>query len=198
MRQQQEINWGSLEAIRRKNELKGAADIQLKDMPVFDGSEGFALVKFFHDFDKCRSAGQWGNVSALSRLKFCLRGIAVKEFESAGPFDDVEHAKNALFDRFLQEKDRVAASVQLEQLRQLENESVLQYFDRFDAMADIAYGDDHPVRLKAVFLNGLRSRIMARHVQREKPQTIMDALRFAREEETFNQIVAEEESQIGR
>ncbi len=85
--------------------MNGAAYIQMKDMPVFGGSRGFAIAKFFHDFDKCQSVGQWGNASALSRLKFCQRGIAAKEFESAGPFDDVEHAKNALFDRFLQEKD---------------------------------------------------------------------------------------------
>ncbi len=120
-------------------------------------------------------------------MKFCLRGIAAKGFNSAGPFDDVEQAKKALFDRFLQEDDRVAASIQLPQLRQLETESVMQYFDRFDAMAEIAYGDEQPAMLMAFFLHGLLSPIMARDVQRQRPQTIMEALRLSREEEAFNQ-----------
>ncbi len=80
----------------------------MKDMPVFDGSDGFALVKFFQEFDRCWSAGQWGNVSALCRLKCCLRGFAAKEFDAAGPFDDLGQARHALNDIFLRDEDRDA------------------------------------------------------------------------------------------
>ncbi len=75
MRQQQEINREKLEVnrenveaikqqteiFRRQNVLKEqevwtkGAETKLKDMPVFDGSEGFALVKFFQEFERCRS-----------------------------------------------------------------------------------------------------------------------------------------------
>ncbi len=46
----------------------------------------------------------------------------------------------------------MAASVELDHLRQLENESVLQCFKRFDALVEIAYGEEQTTRLRAVFL----------------------------------------------
>ncbi len=115
MRQQQgiyresvEVNREQTKIFRKQSELKeqevhlkGAADIQMKDMPVFDGSDGLALENFFQEFERCRSAGLWGDLSALCRLRGCLRGIAAKEFDAAGHFDNVDQAKQALFDKFL-------------------------------------------------------------------------------------------------
>ncbi len=161
------------------------ADIQLKDLPVFVVIAGFSLVKFWKGFDRCRSAGQWENASALCHLKYCLRGTAAKEFEEAGPFDNVDQAKQVLFDKFLRDEDRWAASIQLSNLRQLQNESVTQYFHRFDDMSEVAYGDSPPLELMAIFINGLLSEDAQRVIQRQKPKTLSEALRVAKKEEVF-------------
>ncbi len=129
-RHQTEINRENVEAVRRRNELKEyqifskGAEIQLTDMPMFDGSDGFALIKFFQDFDRCRSVGRWGSVSALSWLKSSLRGLAAKVFEKSGPFDNFNQAKQALLDKFLQAKDRRNALRQVMSLKQQNGQSV--------------------------------------------------------------------------
>ncbi|MCP3668524.1 MAG: hypothetical protein GY696_39595, partial [Gammaproteobacteria bacterium] len=161
IQQQTEVYRENLEVARRRNELlkkeqevlTKRVNVQLNDLPVFDGENGFLLVKFWKEFDRCRSFGQWTNVSSLNWLKSSLRGIAAKEFEAAGPFDDLDQARQALSDRFLRDEDRWAANVQLANLRQLQNESVTQYFDKFDDMSEVAYGDSPPLNLMAIFIN---------------------------------------------
>ncbi len=179
------------QVFQRQNELREhevlmkGANIQLKDLPVFDGKDGFALVKFWKEFDRCRSIGRWTTVSALSWLKSSLRGIASKEFDAAGPFDDLGQARQALNDRFLRDEDRWAASIELSNLRQLQNESVTQYFYKFDDMAEVAHGDSPPPNLMATFINGLFSTEFQRIIQRQRPKTLSEAFRFAKEEEAF-------------
>ncbi len=191
MQQQTEVYRENLEVLRRQNELKEhevlmkGANIQLNDLPVFDGKDGFSLVKFWKEFDRCRSIGRWTTVSALSWLKSSLRGIAAKEFDKAGPFDDFDQARQALNDRFLTDEDREVAGVQLQNLRQLQNESVRQYFEKFDELVEVAYGDMPPPGLKATFINGLLSEHAQRIIQIQRPKTLSEALRFAKEEEVI-------------
>ncbi len=97
----------------------------------------------------------------------------------------MDQAKQVLFDKFLRDEDKWAAGIQLSNLRQLQNESVTQYFDKFDNLSEVAYGSSPPPNLMAIFINGLLSEDEQRVIQRQKPKTLSEALRVAKEEEAF-------------
>ncbi len=52
-------------------------------------------------------------------------------------------------------------------------------------MSEVAYGDSPPPNLMATFINGLFSEDAQRIIQIQRPKTLSEALRFAKEEEVI-------------
>ena len=164
-----------------------AAKLFLKSMQNFDGRNGYGILKFFESFERCQKLSKWDDEEALVWLECFLRGIALREFRSTGPFRTYSDAKNALVTRFLTEGIKEIVLDQISNIKQQKSESVMDYFTRYLELTDLGFHNERndfvDYEMVRHFIRGLRSSEMQRSAHRLKLKRVDAVAEFCEEEE---------------